>query len=220
VILTHGVTSWIFLRKCLIRFRYIESKNLKDIVWTWNFQRNILWTTWHLLLTILFHYLFYELFKDPISLRDKRIKVKSNINCLFISLSSCLHDLIIFIFPFSFYCPHDLMSWSYSYFLFHFIVLMASWVNRIYISFFISLSSWLHELIVFIFPFIFHCPSDFMSWSYLYFLLHFIVLMTFMSWSYLLLLSLWYILIIQVHIWWYWSYSLVIKLLTKVLRLL
>jgi hypothetical protein len=31
---------------------------------------------------------FYELFKDPISLRDKIIKVKSNINCFYMSLSS------------------------------------------------------------------------------------------------------------------------------------
>jgi hypothetical protein len=38
-----------------------------------------------------------------------------------------------------------------------------SWVDCIYISFFT-----------------FHCPHDFMSWSYLYFLLYFIVLMT--SW--------------------------------------
>jgi hypothetical protein len=161
----HWVSSWIFLRKRLIHFHYIESENSKDIVWTWNFQMNILWTTWHLLLTIWFHYLFYELFKDPISLRDKRFKVKSNINCFYISLSSWLSwvDRIYIFLLHSIVLMTDLMtfmSWSYLYFILHSIVLMTDLMT-------------------------------FMSWSYLYFLLHSIVLMndlmTFMSWSYLLL---------------------------------
>jgi len=137
----HGVTSWIFLRKRLIHFHYIESENSKDIVWMWNFQRNILWTTWHLLLTIWFHYLFYGLFKDPISLRDKRINVKSNINCFYISLSLWLSwvDRIYI----SFYIP--LSSW---------LTLWLLWVDRIYILYLYSIVL-MTDLMTF------------MSWSYL-----------------------------------------------------
>jgi hypothetical protein len=51
--------------------------------------------------------LFYELFKDPISLRDKRIKIKSNITAFIFQYPHDFHELIVFILPFIFQCPHD-----------------------------------------------------------------------------------------------------------------
>jgi hypothetical protein len=91
-----------------------------------------------------FHYLFYELFKDPISLRDKRIKIKSNITAFIFQYPHDFHELIVFILPFIFQCPHD----------FHELIVFI-------FPFIFQCPHDFHELIVFIFPFTFHCPHDF-----------------------------------------------------------
>jgi hypothetical protein len=129
--------------------------------------------------------------------------------------------LIAFILPFIFHCPHDFMSWLYLYFLLYFNVLMTfmSWLYLYSLLYFIVLMTFMSSSYLY---FLLHFMSSWLSWVdriYISFL-YFIVIMTFMSWLYLHLLSLWYILILQVHIWWYWSYSLIIQSWTKVLRLL
>jgi len=96
-------------------------------------------------------------------------------------------------------CPHDFHELIVFIFLLHFMSSWLSWVDRIF--FYISLSSWL-SWVDRIYISFYISSSSWLPWvDRIYIPLHFIVLMILMSWSYLFLLSLWYILILQVHIW-------------------
>jgi hypothetical protein len=114
----------------MLRSILVSFQSLVSLIWWYRF--------W-------FHYLFYELFKDPISLRDKRIKIKSKKNCFYISMSSWLSwvdriyiSFLYFIVLMTLWVDRIYISFLYL------IVLMTPWVDHIYISFFyISMSSWL-----------------------------------------------------------------------------